>query len=204
MSLAFQNWGSTIFWLHHFKPLLSFVPKAIFIIYTPMIFLFPFVWEKFFNLSNSTDQISLLFICLLSRCEITDRKCHAFDKNFNQNRIQDSHNTAKRKYWSFQLCVYVRWRLHVRVCSMYIWSNCSCCLNVFLYVLCLCYAKLRCLTCPTLTTAWSAIYARVLLFIMSNMIWSYIWINKFLIISCQVYGTGFWMLDWCKNLLVMF
>lgn len=45
-----------------FKPLLSFVPKAIFIIYTPT--LFPFVWEKFFNPSNSTDQIFLfsLFI----------------------------------------------------------------------------------------------------------------------------------------------
>lgn len=134
--IAFQNWGSTIFWLHHFfKPLLSFVPKAIFIIYTPMLFLSPFVWEKFFNPSNPTDQISvfcflfwlhLRFCHLLSGCWMIQVMEWCIWQNIQfRQKTQTRVHTAITDHLNHMFML-DRWWLHVDGCSMYIWSNCSC------------------------------------------------------------------------------
>lgn len=112
-----------------FKPLLSFVPKAIFIIYTATFFLF----VRFGKSSSIQLRASHLFVVNRGLKTSCIRR-----KKTTSTRIQDSHNTAKRKYWPSQLCVYVRWRLHVDVCS--IRSNCSC----RLFVCFVSYAKLRC------------------------------------------------------------
>lgn len=121
-----------------------------------MLFLFPFVREKFFNPSNSTDQISVFgliiyfgFIWDFAVC-FQDAEWNkswiimswndAFDKTFNSGY---PNYTAITDHLSYMFML-DRWWLHVNGCSMYIWSNCSCPLNMFLYVFFfyLCYAKL--------------------------------------------------------------
>jgi len=141
MSLAFQNWGSTIFWLHHFfKPLLSFVP--IFIIYTPMLFLFPFVLGC--SLICQTPLIVFIYLFISFICDFAvcfqDAEWYkswndAFDKTFNSaTKTQTRVHTVITGHLSYMFML-DRWWLHVNGCSMYIWSNCSCRFCTFFYLI---------------------------------------------------------------------